>query len=186
MKHHKAQPSTFTRLPNTVYLHVSSQSPIKLQAITRAMQRAGKVVVPVGYKTQSGVSEQPFTIDMTKQGALNRHAHLHELANAAEGDYYATIESGIHDFNNEFGTRGVAVVILQQVGGAPIMGLDVDIEYPKDLLATVPGTYPDFGVAVQQLYGSTLKDPYPFFTDNKLTREDILQEATYRVAVLLR
>jgi non-canonical (house-cleaning) NTP pyrophosphatase len=150
------------------------------------MKRAGKIVEPVGYKTQSGVPEQPFTIEMTKQGALNRHAHLHELANAADGDYYATIESGIHDFNNEFGTRGLSVVILQQVGGALIMGLDFDIEYPKDLLATVPDTYPDFGVAVQQLYGSKLKDPYPILTGNKLTREEILQEAAYRVAVLLK
>ena len=79
----------------------------------------------------------------------------------------------------------MAVVILEQYGGTLVMGLDVDVEYPESLAATVPGTYPDFGVAVQQMYGSRLKDPYPYLTNGKLNRADLLQEAAYRVAMQL-
>lgn len=185
MKHHDTQPSTFTRMPDTAYIHVSSKSPIKLHAFRIGMRRAERVGVPVGHTTLSGVPEQPLSIEQTTEGALNRHAHLHEIANAAVGDYFATIESGIHDFGKILGTRGVAVVILEQYGGTLVMGLDVDVEYPESLAATVPGTYPDFGVAVQQMYGSRLKDPYPYLTNGKLNRADLLQEAAYRVAMQL-
>ena len=172
----------FDSLPR---MHVSSKSPVKLQALSAAMRRAGRPVVPVGYKTQSGVNEQPMTIEETLQGATNRHAHLHTFVEAGVGDYFATIESGNQAFTAALGFRGLSVTIIEQAGGALRHGLDVDIEFPADFAALVPSQYPDYGVLMQQKFGSTLKDPYPYLSGGKLTRAELLEEAAYRVATQL-
>ena len=172
----------FDSLPR---MHVSSKSPVKLQALSAAMRRAGRPVVPVGYKTQSGVNEQPMTVEETLQGATNRHAHLHTLVEEGAGDYFATIESGNQAFTAALGFRGLSVTIIEQAGGALRHGLDVDIEFPADFAALVPSQYPDYGVLMQQKFGSTLKDPYPYLSGGKLTRAELLEEAAYRVATQL-
>lgn len=172
----------FDSLPR---MHVSSKSPVKLQALSAAMRRAGRPVVPVGYKTQSGVNEQPMTIEETLQGATNRHAHLHTFVEAGAGDYFATIESGNQAFTAALGFRGLSVTIIEQQGYAPQHGLDVDIEFPAEFAALVPSQYPDYGVLMQQKFGSELKDPYPYLTGGKLTRAELLEEAAYRVATQL-
>ncbi len=172
----------FDSLPR---MHVSSKSPVKLQALSAAMRRAGRPVVPVGYKTQSGVNEQPMTIEETLQGATNRHAQLHTLAETSFGDYFATIESGNQAFAVALGFRGLSVTIIEQQGQAPQHGLDVDIEFPAEFAQLVPSQYPDYGVLMQQKFGSTLKDPYPYLTGNTLTRAELLEEAAYRVATQL-
>lgn len=168
-------------------LHLSSQSPVKLTAISRAMRRAGRPIVPVGYKTISGVNEQPMSVDEAYQGATNRHAHLHELVEveAQPGDYFATVECGTDKFHAELGTYGCEIVIIEQVGGEKKYGLDVDIEIPKEYFDLVPSQYPDFGVMVQEKFGSTLKDPYSYITHGRISRAELVENAVYRVAVQL-
>ncbi|QQS21752.1 DUF84 family protein [Candidatus Saccharibacteria bacterium] len=166
-------------------LHVSSQSPIKLGALQHAMERAGHSVDVVGYTTKSGVNEQPLSLDETIRGALNRHAQLHEIAGATAGEYLATIESGNDTLHEALGFRGLSIVIIEQMGGVRKMGLDVDVEFPPEIAELVPAVYPDFGVMMQQRYGSELKDPYPLVTDGRITREMLLEEAAYRVALQL-
>ena len=172
----------FDSLPR---MHVSSKSPVKLRALGAAMRRAGRPIVPVGYKTQSGVNEQPMTIEETLLGATNRHTHLHTLVEGTAGDYFATIESGNQAFAGALGFRGLAVTMIEQQGGAVLHGLDVDIEFPPDFARLVPSQYPDYGVLMQQKFGSTLKDPYPYLTGGKLSRAELLEEAAYRVAIQL-
>lgn len=172
----------FASLPR---MYVSSKSPVKLTALSRAMRRAGNPVLPIGHKTTSGVNEQPLSVDETLRGAMNRQAELRSLVGAQEGEYLATIESGNDTIHAELGFRGLSIVMIEQVGGKSEMGLDVDIEFPQEFAKLVPSEYPDFGVLMQQKFGTELKDPYPYITKGKLTRTELLEEAAYRVAVQL-
>ncbi len=172
----------FASLPR---MYVSSKSPVKLTALSRAMRRAGKPVMPEGYKTTSGVNEQPLSVDETLQGAMNRQANLRTIVESKNGEYIATIESGNDTIHGELGFRGLSIVVIEQVGGKTKMGLDVDIEFPAEFAKLVPAEYPDFGVLMQQKFGTELKDPYPYITEGKLTRAELLEEAAYRVAVQL-
>lgn len=50
----------------------------------------------------------------------------------------------------------------------------------------VPSEFKDLGELVQKQYGSLVKDPYPYFTNQKLTRAKILENALYNVIVQLQ
>jgi non-canonical (house-cleaning) NTP pyrophosphatase len=165
------------------FVFMSTESPVKHLAVSRGLRRAGIKVRVGGKKVDSGVNEQPLSIDETYEGAMNRHAHLKELEHPAE--YYVTIESGQHLTHKNHNMFGSSVTILEKAGEKEHVGIDMDIEFPSDMLDKVPSQYPDLGVLVQQEYGSKLKDPYPYFTNGRLTRAKILENAVFNVAVRL-
>lgn len=164
-------------------LYMSTESALKHTAVSRAMRRAGMPVRVDGAKVESGVNEQPMTVEETREGAMNRHANLKKLGVRAE--YYATIESGQHPIHPAHSLFGCAVVLLERAGEPVRVGIDVDIEFPRAMLDKVPSQYPDLGVLVQQEYGAVDKDPYPYLTHGKLTRQRALETAVYNVAVQL-
>lgn len=167
-------------------LHVSSENTIKLRAFGRALRRAGRPTTPIGHKTTSGVNEQPLSVEETYRGATNRHAHLYDLVSEPRvGDYFATIESGNDTFHRALGLTGCSWTIIEQIGGDKREGLDVDIPFPDALASLVPSKYPDFGVLVKELYGSALKDPYPYITNGQVERLGLLEQGAWRVAVQL-
>ena len=170
----------FTALPLLV---MSTTNPIKHSAVSRALRKAGLRVQVNGIKVESGVSEQPQSIDEAYSGAANRHAQLKNAAQHA--DYLATIESGFHSPHKAHNVFGSTVIMLEKVGDPVKVGIDLDIEFPRHMTDKVPSQYPDVGVLVQQEYGSKLKDPFPFFTNAKLTRAKLLENAIYGVAVQL-
>ena len=172
--------SYFRSLP---LLMMSTQSPVKHLAVSRALRRAGIRVRIDGSKVESGVNEQPMSIEEAYQGAINRHETLKKAQTKAE--YLVTIESGFHSAHKDHNVFGSTVIILEKVGQECKIGIDLDIEFPRDMTDRVPSEYPDLGVLVQQKYGSKLKDPYPFLTNNKLTRAKILEGAIYNLAVQL-
>lgn len=75
------------------------------------------------------------------------------------------------------------MIIIEKKGQEPKVGINIDIEFPKQITDKVPSVYPDIGILVQQEYGSKLKDPYPFFTNSQLTRAKILEDAVDRVVI---
>ncbi|PKL31506.1 hypothetical protein CVV43_02455 [Candidatus Saccharibacteria bacterium HGW-Saccharibacteria-1] len=164
-------------------VYVSSKSPVKHTAVGRGFRKAGLAVQTRGVKVASNVSDQPQSTDETYKGALNRHQALKSALDKATADFYITIESGltkVHDNHNVFGS---SVIIIEKFGQDPKIGIDIDIEIPHEITDKVPSIYPDIGILVQQEYGSTLKDPYPFFTNNQLTRAKILEDAIYRIVI---
>ena len=163
--------------------YMSSESPVKHLAVSRGLRRAGIRVRLDGKKVDSGVSEQPMTIDETYEGAMIRHDNLKALGVAA--DYLVTIESGMHPAHQNHCAFGCAVIIVEPVGGDRKIGIDLDLEFPSAMLDKVPSQYADLGTLIQQEYGSVLKDPYPFFTNNKLTRARLLENAVYNIAAQL-
>lgn len=162
-------------------VYMSTESALKQAAISRAMRRAGIPVRVDGKKVPSGVNEQPMTIDETYQGAFTRHKNLKELA--VEADYYVTVESGLHLVHPEKGHYGCLALLLEPKGKALRLGIDFDIEFPKEMLSKVPSEYADIGVLVQEEFGAQSKDPYPYLTGGKVTRQAILENAFYNLIV---
>jgi non-canonical (house-cleaning) NTP pyrophosphatase len=166
-------------------LAVSSESPVKHQALSRGLRRAGIRTRVMGVKVASGVNEQPISIEESYEGAVNRHANLKALPEASDAAYLATIESGYHTAHKDHNAFGCSALVIEKVGGEQKIGVDLDIEFPRSMTDKIPHDYPDIGVLVQQEYGSTLKDPYPFFTGGKLTRARVLENAVYNLAIQL-
>lgn len=172
----------FADLPRA---YISSESPVKHTAISRALRRAGLRVQLKGMKVASGVNEQPQSIDETYEGAMTRHVNLKQAAKTADAAYFVTIESGNYAAHKNHNVFGVEVTILEKAGSTPKVGIEVNVELPRAMTDKVPSVYPDLGVLVQQEYDSKLKDPIPFFTDGKLTRAKLLENAMYNIAVQL-
>lgn len=164
-------------------LFMSTESVIKHRAAARAMRRAGVPVRVAGKKVDSGVSEQPYSLAETYEGAMNRHANLKKLGRKA--DYYATIESGVDAVHTNHGVFGCTVSVIEKSDGMQKIGVDYDIEFPKDMTDRVPSKYADFGMLVQQEYGSKYKDPITYITGGALTRAKLMESALVNVAVQL-
>ena len=169
----------FSSLPTTF---VSSKSPIKLRAISRGMRKAGLRTQVLPKPTSSSVSEQPMNIEETYEGAQNRHAALKALAKGDQPSYLATVESGFSAMHPKHDTFESMVVILEKIGAPAKTGITVAIEYPKTMTDKVPSQYQDIGELVQTEYGSLLKDPFPHFTNGKISRLQLVEQAGFTVA----
>ena len=162
-------------------VYMSTESTLKHGAVARALRRVGVPVRVVGKKVDSGVKEQPMTIEETYEGAINRHKALLTLNQQA--DYYVTVESGQHPVHANHSLFGCNVIIVEPAGKTAKIGIDLDIEFPQAWLDTIPSKYPDLGILVQQEYGAAEKDPYPYLTNGKLTRRKILENAVYNLMI---
>lgn len=164
-------------------VYMSTTSALKHAAVARGMRKAGIPVRVDGVKTESGVSEQPQSMEETYEGAKNRHAALLDLGKTAA--YYVTVESGLHTIHEEHSKFGCTAVIIEPAGKEKRVGMDIDIEFPQEMLDKVPSVYPDLGVLVQEEYGAAEKDPFNFITNGRLTRQTLIENAVYNVAVKL-
>lgn len=164
-------------------LYVSSKSPVKHRALSRGLRRVGIRTQIQGVEVPSGVDEQPMSIEESYDGAVNRHNNMVvQLGNLATG-YFATIESGFHSVHPDHNIFGCDVVVLQKAGEERRVGVNVNLEFPRSMTDKIPDQYPDVGVLVQQEFGSSLKDPYPFFTGGRVTRAKVLENSVYNLAV---
>lgn len=164
-------------------VYMSTESAIKHRAIAATMERIGIPVRVEGIKLESGVEEQPLSIDATYEGAKNRHTALQNLHVSAE--YLATVESGLSRVHEGLGMYGCVAVILERVGEAPRAGFSIDIEYPQAVLDLVPSVYADVGVWAQEARGAKEKDPYEALTNGLLTRQQTIEVAAYNAALQL-
>lgn len=164
-------------------VYMSTESNIKHRAITAVMERLGISVRVEGQKFDSGVEEQPFSMDETYLGAKNRHEALRN--SGVKADYFATVESGLHRVHKERGMYGCVVVIIERVGEKTHVGFSLDIEYPEEVLDVVPSVYADVGVWAQQARGAKEKDPYLALTGGRLTRQETIETAAFNAAVSL-
>ena len=172
-----------TYVANLPLVYMSTESALKHSAVARAMRKAGVSVRIDGKKVDSGVNEQPMTINETYEGAMNRQKALHQLGVAA--DYYVTVESGQHPAHENHSLFGCTVIIIEPAGKAMKVGIDIDVEYPREWFDKVPSVYPDVGVLVMEEYSATEKDPVPYITQGGMTRRSVIENAAYNVAVQL-
>lgn len=164
-------------------VYMSTERAVKHGPVSRAFRRAGIKVQVDGKKVDSGVNEQPLSIEETYEGAMNRQRNLKALGVTA--DYYVTIESGQHPAHKDHSLFGCTVVIVERAGQSPKMGIDIDIEAPQAWLDMVPSVYADLGVLVQEEFGAPEKDPITYMTNGKLSRRNVIENATYNVIAQL-
>ena len=164
-------------------VYMSTDRALKHDAVADAFKRIGILVDVDGQKLDSGVNEQPLSIDETYLGAKNRHEALRKLSMNAQ--YLATVESGLCRVHQDLGMYGCVVVILERVGGKPHVGFSIDIEYPAEVLDVVPSLYADVGVWAQEARGAKEKDPYLYLTNGLMTRRDTIEIAAFNAAVQL-
>ncbi|MDO4773893.1 MAG: DUF84 family protein [Candidatus Saccharibacteria bacterium] len=162
----------------TQRVYMSTGSRLKHRAVMAAFARAGIAVEVDGVKVSSGVAEQPASIDETRQGALNRHQALRAMGVIA--DYYVTIESGLCELHSKHGLFGCQAVVIEHKGQKKV-GLDIELEYPKSMTDKVPSIYADLGELVKAEYGALEKDPLPYITRGKITRQAMITEGVYKV-----
>jgi non-canonical (house-cleaning) NTP pyrophosphatase len=172
----------FKKLPRTF---VSSKSPVKVRAVSRGMRRAGIRTQVLSRPTESGVAEQPRNIEETYEGAIHRHTALKTATIDEKPEYLATVESGLYQAHPNHNSFSSTVVVLEKSGTDHKVGINVELEYPKEMTDKIPSVYPDLGVLVQKEYGSTLKDPFPYFTGGKINRLQLVETAVFNVAVQL-
>ena len=165
-------------------VYMSTESALKHAAVGRAMRKAGISVRVGGAKVDSGVAEQPMSIEETYDGAMNRHKTLLGLGKAA--DYYVTVESGQHLIHKDHSKFGCTVVIVEPAGAPVRAGIDLDVEFPQEWLDKVPSVYSDLGVLVQEEFGAREKDPITYITGGRLTRRNVIENATYNVVAQMQ
>ncbi len=160
---------------------MSTTSHPKQIAVSRALRRAGLPVRVDGIKVASGVSEQPMAMHEAYEGAMNRHREL--VAVAPQADYFCTIESGFESIYETHNPFGCSALIFQKNGNDVVVGAEVNLEFPQEIFDEVPSKYADAGTLIQEKYNSPYKDAYPFLTNDRLTRREILENALYNLIV---
>lgn len=156
---------------------------MKHAAVEGAFARIGTDIETVAVPTPSGVNEQPRSLDETYEGALNRHEKLVELlGEKARGSYMVTIESGIFTPRPEHNYFGTTTLVIEKDGERHV-GIDVDLEFPRHMTDRVPHEYADLGELVKAEFGAETKDPFPYFTGGKISRQTIIENALFNVLV---
>lgn len=168
------------RMSEVLKAYVSSQSPVKHDAVKRAFAHVGFQVETIGFTVESDVVAQPLSMQEMYTGAQNRHAKLRRLVNGKVG-YLVTSESGVIKPFPGASWRGCEVVIVEkQPDGKSMVGIDLGVEYPQEMMDKVPNEYPDLGVLLQVEHGYTEKDPPLYLTNGRISRADLIEQAIFK------
>lgn len=160
-------------------VYLSSQSNIKLKATSRALRKLGLKCRVVGFKVESDIADQPFTIEETSRGAENRLKNLKKINEGKNPKFWISIESGNAKLDENHNVFGLNVCIVENNRGKRSLTIATDLEIPKELTDLVPSQYPDMGILLQQKYGVKEKDPYTFFTKGKLDRGELIFNSVF-------
>jgi inosine/xanthosine triphosphatase len=159
---------------NLPTVFVSSENALKISSTSLALREFNLRYKVVGLKTKSGISEQPYSIEETYQGAENRLNDLKQQTKDRKPKMLVSIESGNSVLHKKHNTFGLSVCIIEDETGKRAVTIGSDLEIPKEMTDLVPSKYPDLGILVQEKYGVKNKDPYLHFTNGKLSREKLL------------
>lgn len=162
-------------------VYMSTESALKHRAVAAVMQREGIDVEVRGEKLESGVPEQPYSLDETLEGAQNRQKALRQLGVTA--DFLVTVESGLHPVGDA--VYGCVAVLIERPDESAYTGLSIDLQYPQEVLDAVPSHYPDVGTWAMEVKGATEKDPYTVFTGGRRTRQDTIEDAVRNALISL-
>ena len=162
-------------------VYMSTESALKHRAVAAVMKREGIEVEVRGKKLESGVPEQPYSLDESLEGARNRQEALRQLGVAA--DFLVTVESGLHPVGED--VFGCVAVLIERPGKPVHTGLSIDLQYPQEVLDVVPSKYPDVGTWVMEVKGAKEKDPYAIFSGGRRTRQDTIEDAVRNALISL-
>lgn len=160
---------------------MSTESNLKHRAIAAVLAREGIDVEVKGEKLESGVPEQPYSLEESLQGARNRQDALRQLG--VKADFLVTVESGLHPVGDD--VYGCVAVLIERPGEPVYTGLAIDLQYPQEVLDLVPSRYPDVGTWAIEVKGAKEKDPYSVFTGGRRTRQDTIEDAARNAVISL-
>lgn len=156
---------------------IGSKNPVKVNAIKNAFELMlpGIAFEFVDVEAQSGVSDQPFSVEESINGATNR---AKRALNSLHADYGVGLEGGIEQVGEDYFVSGWAAVVDQ--GNVVSCGSSVRVPIPKDILDLVNSGL-ELGDACDKYYGlENSKHKSGFFgqvTNNLITRERGYQDA---------
>jgi non-canonical (house-cleaning) NTP pyrophosphatase len=147
----------------------------------QALVRIGLQVEIVGYDVESNVMAQPLSIQEVHEGAQNRHEKLRRLVGEKDS-YLVTSESGVIKPFHGAPWKGCEVVVIErQPDGMGMVGIDLGIEYPQEMMDKVPSKYADLGVLLKVEHGITEKDPPSYLTNGRISRAELIEQALFKV-----
>lgn len=124
---------------NNFKIAVASKNPAKIRAVEDCLAELAIQCEITAVETDSGVSAQPFSVEETRQGAVNR-----AVAAVAGGfDFAVGLEGGVYDFDGtlylcNWGALSTADGKVYTAGGAQIPLPDVIAQKLRDGLELGP------------------------------------------------
>lgn len=180
MKHNLIE-GYYKKLPK---IYVSSESQIKLDAVSFGFRKIGKAFDVLGCKTKSGVAEQPMSIEETLKGAKGRMKDLKKKAGKRKYEYLASIESGITKIFTDHNYFGISICIIENSKGVGKVSITTEMEIPKSMTDLINNPYPDLGILMQEKYGAENKDPYNYLSNGKVSRLELITQTVINTAAL--
>lgn len=152
---------------------VASANPAKVKAVEDALSQVfnDKQIKVTGYKTDSGVANQPMSSAETLQGALNR---LQAVAAAAPGaDYYVAMEAGV---DNDSSFAWIAISHKNRISKTRSASFPLP---PAALMALQQGA--ELGDVIDRMFAQhSIKQrggAIAMLTNCRLTRSGVYQQA---------
>jgi inosine/xanthosine triphosphatase len=140
-------------------IFVGSANPVKVNAVLAAAIETWPDVEAQGFSVESGVSDQPFSDEETKQGAINRaKAALEEglKINKEEIVYLGVgMEGGIVDLDKEMWSTVWAAVVDQQ--GSVTLSAGARFRVPDSVADKIRAKV-EMGHAVAEIIGEENKN----------------------------
>lgn len=156
---------------------VGSRSPIKLEAVRKAVEALGLEAEIVGADCASGVPPQPYGREQTIEGAANRARQV----TGVRGDVYAVgIENGLVPCGAGR-VEDVAYVAVYAPSGRRFIRRSAGVPVPPPLVEAVlkGGQLVTAGALEAELSGCDPADPHVVWSGGKRRREEILALAAY-------
>ena len=127
---------------------VGSENPVKLNAVKEVIEdydflRGAEVR---GYSVDSGVRDQPFSLDEAGNGAINRARNAFDLCGSC--DYSFGLESGTFLASDEFGIHLEATICAVYDGKEFGLGLSPGFPLPKKVVRLMISNNIDLSKAV--------------------------------------
>lgn len=163
---------------------IGSKNPIKIQGVTKAFEDVFSVSInPEEQNIESGISNQPLSIEETITGAKNRAENLAKNYNNYE--YYVGVEAGMYKLCNEHFSI-TWVYIINRSGNIGIGSSTSLMVIPK----VYKGVFEDqkeMGDVLDALHNrKNMKQSEGYvgiMTNNVYTRKRVIYDATYMALV---
>ena len=156
---------------------VGSKNPVKIECVRQAFTAVwpDEEWVVEGIEVDSGVSDQPMTVEESITGARNRAKQSIKFENA---DFGVGLEGGLEEYKGKWYDTGWIVVINND--GQEGIGSTVRMEVHSEIINIVLSGK-ELGNAIDQFYGGdNLKQKAGYFgmaTNNLITRTSGYRDA---------
>lgn len=153
---------------------IGTQSAMKIRALEKSLARMEIEAEIVSIKADSGIPDQPFGYGQIATGARNRAKQVLE---EKQTDLGIGIENGLIEVGPVESYFDVACIIILTKDGHEATSFGSAYWVPQFIIDEIKEKGTEFGHIIQRLVGGGEKDPMKYFSNDKLKREEILEQA---------